>query len=93
MFVCQYSLAQPQTPDISLMLANIEARMRQLSRLAQGSAVKLTATKRDLQEMGVVSRDDTPHIVSFSLAGDQRVPQWKFSQTKVSVYSVHVPNR
>ncbi len=62
--------------------------MRQLSRLAQGSAVKLTATKRDLQERGVVSRDDTPHIVPFS-PGEQRVPQWKFSQTKVSVYSLY----
>ncbi len=74
-----------QIPDGSLTLANIEARLRQLSRLAQGSAVKLTAKKRDLQEMGVVSREDTPHIRSFSPADEQRVPQWKFAQNKVSV--------
>ena len=70
-----------QPPD-ALMLANIEARMRQLSKLAQGAALKLLTVRRELEEVGVVKRDEHPHIVPFSL-GEQNVPQWKFSQTKV----------
>ena len=61
------------------MYASIEARMRRLSKVAQGAAVQLSSIKRNLQERGVVSDDShTHHLRSLSPVADQHLPEWKF---------------
>ncbi len=71
-----------QSPD-SLMMASIEARVRQLSRVAQQTARHMTSLKnriRDGQQVEVSGMDylslrDTSPVVTKS---EEKLPEWKF---------------
>ena len=68
------------------MLASIEARMRRLSKVAQGAAVQLSSIKRYLQERGVVGDDSHSHIRALSPVADQHLPEWKFFNKVKNTY-------